>query len=1369
MKPGTVSSRKILGFSIAAALSLLFSTFAAAQVDVLTQHNDTGRTGQNLNETVLTTSNVNVNTFGKLFARMVDGQIYAQPLYLSDLNVQGVTRNVVYAATMHNSVYAFDADDPAASAPLWHVNLGTSVPATDVCPSCGYVDITPEIGILGTPVIDAAGGTIYVVAKTKNTSNTTYHFTLHALDVITGAEKFGGPAEITGQVSGTGAGGSNGTITFAPLYHLNRPALLLLNGVVYIAFGSLGDIPPYHGWIFGYNATSLQQTAIYNTTPNGSNGAIWQSGQGLMADQNGSIYFMTGNGSFTANNSGSDYGDSFVKLSTPGLSALDYFTPSNQGTLNSQDLDLGSGGPMLLPGTSMMVGAGKDGILRLLDTTNLGHFSSTSDNDLQEFKATNGTEFIGTSIYWNSPNNGPVLYIWGAGDRLKAFRFTAGRFQTPAVLQGSITEVDGGSSSVPLSLSANGSSSVSGIIWGNAAFSQDPNHATVAGILRAFDATTLTEVWNSRQNAARDDSGSYAKFASATVANGKVYEPTFSGQLLVYGLLSQVNITAPAAGASFAAPANITITASAGAPAGATVTSVDFFAGTTLLGSDTAAPYSFNWTSVAAGNYSLTVRANYSQGLPVTSAPVAITVTNSTLPSPWVTQDIGSVALAGSAGFMNGTFSITGSGTDIYGTSDDFRYVYQTLTGDGQIIARVASLQNTDPWSKAGLMIRETLSANATNAMIEITPGNGGNFQRRVTTGGTSASTGPSAGIAPYWVKLVRSGNTFSGYVSPDGANWVLVGSNTINMASSVFVGLALTSHSTNALCTATLDGVSVTAGSVQPTVSLTAPANGATYSAPANVPITAQASPGTGASVSQVAFYSGTTLIGTALTSPYSITWSNVAAGSYSLTATVTDSLGGTTSSSPVGITVGGGTSLPSPWTSQDVGNVALAGSASFLNGTFTLSGSGADIWLAADAFRFAYQTMTGDGQIVARVASLQNTNVWAKGGVMIRDTLAAGSANAFMALTPGNGANFQRRLSAGAASVKTGPSAATAPFWVKLVRSGNLFTGYASADGVNWTLVGSDTITMGSTVFVGLALTSHNDAALCTATFDGVAITAGSAVLPTVSITAPANGASFSAPATFAITATATASSGASVSRVDFYSGATLLGSSTTSPYSFTWSNVAAGSYQVTAIVTDSTGANATSSQVGITVTSGGLPSPWLTQDIGVVGVAGSAAFATGTFTIRGAGYDIWGTTDAFRYVYHPLTGDGQIVARVATLQNTNVWAKGGVMIRETLTAGSSYAMMLVTPGSGSAFQRRLATGATYLHNAGPNVVAPYWVRLVRSGNTITGYVSSDGVNWTQVGSDTFSMASTVYIGLAVTSHNSAALCTATMDNVQ
>src|SRR5579871_1247659 len=323
---------------------------------VTTYHYDNNRTGVNPNETILNTTNVNVNQFGKLFSMAVDGQIYAQPLYLPGVTIPGQgVHNVLYVATEHNSVYAYDADTPSQN-PLWHVNLGPSM-LTTTC--CMVEELLPEIGITSTPVIDPASGTLYVVAESYE-NNVTF-FRLHALDVTTGADKTAA-AVIQGSVPGTSIDSNQGTLAFLPIQHFQRPGLLLLNGNIYIAFGSHQDNTPYHGWLFSYNASSLQQTGILCFSPNGEENGVWQGGVGLAADASGNIYLETGNGPFDVNAGGTDFGDSILKIGTTGgLHVSDYFSPSTQQNDQLNDWDLGSSGPVLIPGTSLGMAGGKDG------------------------------------------------------------------------------------------------------------------------------------------------------------------------------------------------------------------------------------------------------------------------------------------------------------------------------------------------------------------------------------------------------------------------------------------------------------------------------------------------------------------------------------------------------------------------------------------------------------------------------------------------------------------------------------------------------------------------------------------------------------------------------------------------------------------------------------------------------------------------------------------------------------------------------------------------------------------------------------------------------------------------------------------------
>lgn len=543
------------------------SPVRAADTGVLTQHNDLARTGANLNETQLRPATVNAASFGKLFTRTVDGQVYAQPLVVPNLIVGGRARNVVIVATQHNGVYAFDADDASATVPLWQRSLEPSAPANDctfVLPCGAYTDIRPEVGITSTPVVDLGTLTLYVVNFWKDTTGSAnpYHHSLHKLDLLTGLDRAGSPVAITASVPGTGEGSVNGTLTFDSKFHLQRPALTLANGNVYVAFGSYADCHPYHGWLFAYRLTNLARQFVLNTTPNGramwtepcaaandgGAGAIWQSGNGLSVDATGNLYAITGNGTFSANTGGADYGTSFLKISPAGA-VLDSFTPFDQVALGDSDADLGSQGAMLLPGTRLVMGGSKNGTFYVLDTANLGGFSSTEAQQntkiVQSFRASsNNTALRGSAVVWASAG-GTFAYMWPEFDQLWAYRFTPdgtgkGTFATTPASISAITNplpesYDGGGI---LSLSANGNQAGTGIVWATHANGGTPGRNTVPGVLRAFDASNVSvELWNSEQTAARDRLGNYAKFNAPTIANGKVYVGTFSNTLVVYGSL----------------------------------------------------------------------------------------------------------------------------------------------------------------------------------------------------------------------------------------------------------------------------------------------------------------------------------------------------------------------------------------------------------------------------------------------------------------------------------------------------------------------------------------------------------------------------------------------------------------------------------------------------------------------------------------------------------------------------------------------------------------------------------------------------------------------------------------------------------------
>lgn len=494
-----------------------------------THRNDNMRTGRNLNETVLTPSNVNSSQFGQLFSYALDGLPQASPLYVADVNVPGQgSRNVVYVATQHDSVYAFDAD-VLGRAPLWHASFIdpaagiTTVPCGDTG-ECG--DITPEIGITGTPVIDPATGTLYVVAKTKEVSGSTtkYLQRLHALDIATGAEKLGGPVVLQASVPGSGAGtDGTGHVPFLPLRQLQRPALLLANGIVYIGFGSHGDVQPYHGWLLGYSATALGQVFALNVTPDGEGAGIWQSGAGPAADAAGEVYFATGDGTFDAASGGLDYGDSFMKIAPTGA-VLDYFTPWDQSTLDVQNLDLCAGGSLLLPDQPgahphLMVGAGKNGTIYLVDRDNMGHFNA-GGSDRQIVQSL--VDFFPSPGNFSAPAVWQDLVYFGGPDLpIQALRLSGGLLTTAPVSQSASSYAFPGASFAISAKAATG-----GILWAV----QRPS-ASGPGVLHAYDPVNLaTELYAG----ALPDAA--VKYSLPTVANGRVYVGTL-GRLAVFGLL----------------------------------------------------------------------------------------------------------------------------------------------------------------------------------------------------------------------------------------------------------------------------------------------------------------------------------------------------------------------------------------------------------------------------------------------------------------------------------------------------------------------------------------------------------------------------------------------------------------------------------------------------------------------------------------------------------------------------------------------------------------------------------------------------------------------------------------------------------------
>lgn len=538
--------------SVCLFIFFILATFISfSQTSVLTQHNDLNRTGWNNKETILNTKNVNKNSFGAIFSRTVDDQIYAQPLVVFNINMPVVgNKNIVIIATVNNTVYAFDADSANISNPYWQKNLTPAgerpvrqVDLTGACPG----NFLSNIGIVGTPVIDTSSSTIYLVARSINPSTVHFSEYLHALDIRTGQERANSPVLIQAQVNGTGDGNIGGIVHFDPQKNNQRPALLLLKGVVYVGFSSHCDWGPYHGWLLGYNATTLQQQFVYNDTPDGYNGGIWMSGTGPAADSSGNIYFSVGNGSVGKNNNPSDLtnrSESVVRLYPDGSlpPVKDFFTPNNYPSLEAADLDLGTSGVMIIPNAHRTVTGCKDGNLYLLDQGNLGGYNATVNQSVQTIYLGNNANMHAQFSYFGGSAN-EFAYFWPENTALKAIPFNraTGKFDVQNIITSGIQEPYGQTGAM-LSVSSNGNIDSTGILWSSAPVNCDGENYNCPGILRAIDASDVTkELWNSGMFSA-DNPGNFAKFSSPTIANGKVYLATFSNKLIVYGTLSSNQI-----------------------------------------------------------------------------------------------------------------------------------------------------------------------------------------------------------------------------------------------------------------------------------------------------------------------------------------------------------------------------------------------------------------------------------------------------------------------------------------------------------------------------------------------------------------------------------------------------------------------------------------------------------------------------------------------------------------------------------------------------------------------------------------------------------------------------------------------------------
>jgi fibronectin type 3 domain-containing protein len=894
-------------------------------------------------------------------------------------------------------------------------------------------------------------------------------------------------------------------------------------------------------------------------------------------------------------------------------------------------------------------------------------------------------------------------------------------------------------------------------------------------------------------------------------------------------------------------------------------------------------PYTTIATGVATTNYTDTGLAYGTTYYYVVSATVGgVESLNSleatvAVPYPWMTQDMGAVDLAGSASFSfsNGVFTLTGSGADIWGTGDQFRFVYMPVTGDCTIVALVASVQNIDPWSKAGIMIRESLATNSTDVLMAVTPGNGVTWQYRSSTGGDTANNNTTGLSAPYWVKLVRSGNTFTGYRSPNGQTWTQLGSATFTMASSAYIGLALTSHNSSSLCTATF--CNVTAPGWPPSFILPAPpaSLSATSVSASQINLTWNATTNTASyNVKRSTTNGGPyAVVATGVTATNYNDTGLAAASTYYYVVSAVNSGGESTNSAQASAT----TAVAVP--AAPTGLSALATSSSQINltwnattntasydvkrsatsgGPYTIIATGvtttnyADTNVTVDVeyYYVVSAVIGGVGSLNSAEASAASLRAYLTfdeyGGTTAWDSTENGWNGTLVngpIWTTGNfgnavdleGVSQYVSLPSGVVSSLTNFTMATwvnlgaTSTWARVFDFGSGTTAYMFLAPVS----GSGTIRFAiTTTASGGEQQINGSAPLPTNAWTHVAVTlsGGTGILYANGVEVGVNTSMTLTPASLGVTTQnyigksqysgdpyldglvdefriyTDALSAADVAALYAYqppilpaSPASLSATSVSaSQINLTWnattntasynvkrSATSGGPYTVIATGMTTTNYSDAGLIIGaqyyyvVSAVVGGveslnsaqasaLPYPWLSQDIGAVGIAGSATYSNGVFAVAGAGADIQNAADAFRFVYVTASGNCTIIARVASMQDIDPWSKAGVMIRASLASNAVNAFVGVTPGNGVTWQDRSSTGGGTSYNNTNGLSAPYWVKLVRSGNTFTGSCSPNGATWTQQGTATLTMASAAYIGLALTSHNSSSLCAATFDNV-
>jgi glucosylceramidase len=779
-------------------------------------------------------------------------------------------------------------------------------------------------------------------------------------------------------------------------------------------------------------------------------------------------------------------------------------------------------------------------------------------------------------------------------------------------------------------------------------------------------------------------------------------------------------------------------------------------------------------TTAATGTaYTYQVSAVNAQGEGAPSAPRSITPRGSTLTAPWTQQDIGSVGTAGvggNAGDSGGTVVLGGAGSDIWNSADAFRFAWVPLNGDGSITARVASMEETSPWAKAGLMIRESLAANSAYVNIVVTPVNGVSVQSRASTGAAATGTTVSNLFAPRWLKLTRSGSTFTGYHSMDGVTWTQTAAPvTVAMGANVSIGLALCSGQTSALNLAEFDGISA------PGLPLPRPPTPAKPEALAgNSTVNLAWSPAayaTGYEVSRATFSGGPyTPLATVSTTGFA----DAAATNdttYYYVIRATNASGGSAPTAEVSATPRS-SYLPAGWINRDIGTVGLAGSVSLTAGVYTIQAAGVGVWSAADGFNYSYLSASGDGSMTVRVDSLTNVNYYAtKSGLMFRSSAAADAAYAFVAVTPAGEVKFEYRSAAGTSAASQGSLYAGVPRWLRLERAGNILRAFSSANGSAWTQVGGDlNLDFSGDFIAGIAVSANNTTTRTTSGLSQLSVTGFSGPLTPGNLTASAglDGVRL----TWDAVATAT---GYRVKRMaSGESTYTVVGTVSTPGFvDTTVSNRTTYTYVVTALNLEGEGSPA--NPVSVTTNLAPLPAAWSDSDIGSVGLAGSADHGAGAFTVRGSGNSLTGSSDSFNACSLTLSGAVTFTARVADVGSASGAARVGIMLRESTATGARFAYVGVSPGGLVEFRNRTGSGGNVTVGAtATGQSLPRYLRLTvtRSSkrSTFTAYHSANGSSWTQLGSSfqISNVPSSVLGALVVCSMDNTTLHTAVFDQV-